>query len=154
MKTTFRSDITPSDGNAIRGILIGVPLGMALYALIWWALSCVPLATDYRKVGFRDMQRAFVALEPAPDLYETVTLEKVTVHIVGDRRKMNWDRASAMGSGVLGYARRNGEIWVLGTVVDGRIVLNQAVLGHEVNHLLRFADPNVADPDRLDKIGA
>lgn len=128
---------------------------LILAALAFALLSaCVTLATDYRKVGFREMQRGFVMLERPPDLRETIELKNVKVHIVGDRRHFDWDRASSPGSRVLGYARRSNEIWVFGARVDGKIILNQAVLGHEFNHLLNFADPRVADPDRLDDIGA
>lgn len=116
--------------------------------------ACVTLATDYRKVGFREMQRGFLLLDQHPHLNETIELSRVRVHIVGNRRHFDWERAQSPQSRVLGYARRNNEIWVFGARVDGKIVLNQAVLGHEFNHLLNFADPRVADPDRLDDIGA
>ena len=154
--------LSDRDGNAIRGLLIAIPLVLVLWvaiiAFVAWAImqiaGCCPLSTDYRKVSFRDAQRAFALLEPTPDLYETVTLEKVTIHMVGDRSKMDWDRASAVGSGVLGYAKRNGEIWVLGKMVNGKIVLNQAVLGHELAHIISWENPAVMNPDRYDDAGA
>jgi len=116
--------------------------------------GCVTLATDYRKVGFREIQRGYASLHKPSDLYEVIELPKVTVHIVGDRDKFNWHKASTYGSPVLGYATRDNQIWVFGTQVKGRIILNQAVLGHELNHLLQFANPKVQDPDQLDDIGA
>ena len=125
-------------------------IGMTLILLT----ACVTLATDYRKVGFREMQRGFAMLEQPPELNETIHLKDIKVHIVGDRQHFTWDRAAAYGSPVLGYATRKNEIWVLGARVNGKIVINQAILGHEFNHLLNFASPMVANPDRLDDLGA
>lgn len=112
------------------------------------------VATDYRKIGFKEMQRGFAKLYSPSDLHEIVKIRDVTIHIVGDRKYFRWDRASAYGSPVQGYATRKNEIWVFGTVVKGRIVLNQAILGHEFNHLLQFNHPQVHNPDLLDDIGA
>ena len=90
----------------------------------------------------------------APDLYEVVELKNVKIHIVGDRKFFKWDRAAAYGSPVAGYATTKNEIWVFGKLVDGKIVVNQAILGHELNHLLNFINPRVANPDNLDDLGA
>lgn len=120
---------------------------IALYLLVGCAQS-------YREIGFREMQRGFAQIYQPSDLHEIVKLRNVTVHIVGDRKYFNWDYASAYGSPVQGYATRNNEIWVFGTVVKGRVVLNQAILGHEFNHLLEFNHPQVHNPDQLDDIGA
>jgi hypothetical protein len=120
--------------------------------------GCVTLATDYRKVAFREMQRGFESLAKKPNLHEVVKLDNVTVHVVGDRNRFRWQRARNEGSRVAGYATRKNEIWVFGAVVDGRIVVNQAILGHELNHLLQFATENrptpIHNPDKLDDIGA
>ena len=35
---------------------------------------------------------------------------------------------------------------------NNKIILNQIVLGHELNHLLQFADQEISNPDELDKI--
>ena len=113
-------------------------------------------ATDaghYRKVGFRELQRSYAALPAHAGLDETITVT-VTVRIVGDRSKFDWPVAAAHGSPVLGYATRGNYIWVLGKMVNGRIVVNQAVLGHELNHILQYANPKVHNPDLLDDIGA
>lgn len=82
-----------------------------------------------------------------------VELKNVKVYIVSDRRDFDWDKASAYGSPVLGYAKRNNEIHVLGKRVGDKIVVNQAILGHELNHLLNFKNPNIANPDKLDDLG-
>ena len=116
--------------------------------------GCVTLATDYRKIGFKEMQRGFDALEKRPSLNETVVLENLTIHIVGDRNAFKWDRAAAFGSPVLGYATRKNEIYVFGAYAGGKIIVNQSILGHELNHLMNFKNPVIADPDKLDDLGA
>ena len=116
--------------------------------------SCSPLATDYRKYGFRIVERGFVSLEESPDLHEVVSLQNVTIHIVGHRKHFQWKKASAFGSSIVGYANKKNEIWLLGKIVDGKIVINQVVLGHELNHLLNFENPEIADPDKLEDLGA
>jgi hypothetical protein len=112
------------------------------------------VATDYRKVGFKEIQRGFKKLYKPTNLHEVIKLKNVSVHIVGDRKFFKWNRASQYGSPVQGYATRKNEIWVFGTTVKGRIILNQAILGHEFNHLLQFNHPQIHNPDLLDDIGA
>jgi hypothetical protein len=43
---------------------------------------------------------------------------------------------------------------VFGKMVNGKIIMNQVILGHEFNHLLNFENPKIADPDKLDDLGA
>ena len=95
-----------------------------------------------------------MSLEVSPELHEVVLLKNVRIYIVGNRRFFSWDRAAAYGSPVAGYANRKNEIWLFGRIVKGKIILNQAVLGHELNHLLNFKNPKIADPDKLDDLGA
>jgi hypothetical protein len=126
-----------------------------LLLLFTFLLSgCVTLATDYRKIGFKEMQRGFATLEKRPSLHETITLENITVHIIGNRDSFKWDKAAAFGSPVLGYATRKNEIYIFGAYAGGKIIINQGILGHELNHLLNFKNPIIADPDKLDDLGA
>ena len=129
-----------------------------LYFLLFCLfLGCVPMATDLRKVGFNELQKGFASLEKTPELhnlYEVVVLKNVKVHIVGDRKFFNWDRAAAYGSPIAGYATTKNEIFVFGKVVKGKVIVNQAILGHELNHLLNFRNPKIANPDKLDDLGA
>gem|GEM_PF-5581026 len=108
--------------------------------------------SDYRQAGFRLIQKGFAALSDTPDLDTSFVLKNVTIRIVGSRGKFNKEAASH-GDGVLGYATADNEITVLGKQVGESIVVNQAVLGHELNHLLNFANLNVANPDDLDGMG-
>jgi hypothetical protein len=123
-------------------------------ALIFAFTGCVPLATDVRKEGFRSFDQNFACLDESPNLNEVVDLGGVKIHIVGHRQYFNYKKAAAYGSPVVGYATSNNEIWLFGRYVKGRVVVNQAVLGHELMHLLNFKNPKIADPDRLDDLGA
>ena len=115
--------------------------------------GCSPWATECRNEGFNLMQQGFASIEPTPDLYEVVELKNVKVFIVGDRKLFNWGKAGASGSPIEGYANINNEIRVLGKRVGDKIVVNQVILGHELNHLLNFKNPKIANPDKLDEMG-
>jgi len=120
-------------------------------------VGCVPMATDLRRVGFNELQKGFASLEKTPELqnlHEVVVLKNVKIHVVGDRKYFNWDRAAAYGSPIAGYATTKNEIFVFGRIVKGKIIVNQAILGHELNHLLNFRNKKIANPDKLDDLGA
>ena len=112
------------------------------------------MATDLRKVGFNEIQKGFASIEKTPDLHEIIVLKNVKVHVVGDRKYFNWDKAAAYGSPIAGYATTKNEIYIFGKIIKGEVVVNQAILGHELNHLLNFKNPRIANPDKLDDIGA
>lgn len=99
------------------------------------------------------MQRGFTSIEGTSDVYEVVDLKSVKVFIVGDRKHFDWDKALAPGSGIAGYANTNNEIHLFGKRVGDKIVINQAILGHEFNHLLNFKNRKIANPDKLDELG-
>ena len=115
--------------------------------------SCVPVATEYRLDGFQYFNRSFAQIEQDPDLYEMIELEKVRVYIVGQRKFFKWERAAAYGSPLQGYATDRNEIFVFGKRVGNQIIVDQSILGHELNHLLNFSNPNVANPDELTDLG-
>lgn len=115
------------------------------------ATACTPFSTDYRVKGFKFTQQAFDSFEQSPDLYRVVELERVRIHIVGSRRFLP-DYVLAHGSGVVGYATSNNDIYLFGKEVGGRIIVNQAILGHELNHLLHYSDPEIANPDQLNDL--
>jgi len=121
--------------------------------LVFLLVGCVALATDRRKEGFETLQKGFISLPETPNLHEIIVLKEVKVHIVGHRNLFDWNVAAAYGSPVAAYANTNNEIWILGKVVEGKIIVNQAILGHEFKHLLNFKNPVVANPDRLDELG-
>ena len=126
-------------------------IGLIVIAVL---IGCVPMATDLRKIGFNEIQKGFASLEKTPELHEVIELKNVTVHVVGDRKYFNWDKAAADGSPVAGYATTKNEIFVFGRVIKGKVIVNQAILGHELNHLLNLKNPKIANPDKLDDLDA
>jgi len=121
---------------------------------VLFLLSCCSSLSDYRQQGFDAFQWQFNAVKNEDkDFHKVITLDTVTVHIVTDRKYFDWNIAAAYGSPVAGYANTNNEIWLFGKRVRGKIFVNQAILGHELNHLLNFKNREVVDPDRLDEIG-
>ena len=123
-----------------------------IVGLILTLIGCSTLTTEYRKIGQIELQRSFRTLPDRPMPDTTVTLKNVTVKIVASRNAFEHVKF-AQNDKILGYATRNNEIWVLGKMVNGKIIVNQGVLGHELNHLLNFANPDIADPDKLDELG-
>jgi hypothetical protein len=110
--------------------------------------GCSSFVAD-REQGFTMIQRGFSGLEPTPGLYKELTLNRVKVVIVGEREQFQWIKAASENSNILGYATPTNEIWVFGKVVNGKIVVNEAVIGHELTHLLNFQDASIANPDTL-----
>lgn len=129
-------------------------LGLICVGLVCALTGCVSLATDTRKEGFKSLDKAFASLEDSPEINEMIDLGGVKVHVVGHRQYFNYQRAAAYGSPVAGYATSNNEIWLFGKRVKGKIVMNQAILGHELMHLLNFKNSRIANPDQLDDLGA
>jgi starvation-inducible outer membrane lipoprotein len=128
-------------------------MGLICISLVFSLIGCVTLATDHRKEGFDTIQKGFASLDETPNLHEVIKVGGVTVHIVGSRNQFDWNIAAAYGSPVVGYANTKNEIWVFGKVVKGKIIVNQAILGHELTHLLNFNNPKIANPDLLDELG-
>ena len=120
--------------------------------LIPLTISCSPLATDLRNEGSRLTQQAFESFEQTSELYEVIELRNIKIYIVGDRKHFKWNGAAAYGSPILGYATKNNDIYVFGRRVGNKIIINETVLGHEFNHLLNYQNPEIADPDKLDKL--
>ena len=118
--------------------------------------SAKHLALGMRLIGEdrpEDAYEEFLkALEKTPNLNEIIVLKNVRVHIVGDIKSFHAEAAS-YGDGVLGYATPGNEITVLGKRVGNKIIINQAVLGHELEHLLNYNNPQIADPDHLEYMG-
>ena len=128
-------------------------IGLIFIGVVYSLTGCVSVGTDFRKQGFIMFQKDFMAAEETPGLHEVIELKNVKVHIVGSREYFNWDRAAAYGSPVLGYANTKNEIWIFGRRDKNKIIINQAITGHELNHLLNFKNHKIANPDELDESG-
>ena len=128
-------------------------LKLTSFIFIFVVAGCGSHAAQYRTQGFNYIQQGFTSIEGTSDVYEVVELKNVKIYIVGDRKHFNWDKASAPGSGIAGYANTKNEIHLFGKRVGGKIVVNQAILGHELNHLLNYKNLKIADPDKLGQMG-
>ncbi len=116
--------------------------------------GCAATSMHPQGDAYQLMAKSFQSMAPCPHIQEVVTLENVTVHIVGDRSLFSHPLAAAPHSRVAGYANTNNEIHVLGRRLHGKVVLNPAVLGHEMMHLLNFQNPTIADPDHLETLSS
>jgi len=108
--------------------------------------ATLPLSTQYRKIGAEYHERWFKALPETPNLYEVVRIDKVTIHIVSDRKDFTWEKARDRETGIAAYATTNNQIDILGKKIGNRTVVNQFILGHEFKHILNFNDPEIVDP--------
>ena len=109
-----------------------------LIIIILFLTACSWDSSLYRQQGFQGFDRSVGDLQR---ISEPVTVElSVTVHIVPDSTSIPCGTAAA------GCASGN-EIWVIGYRYGDKIVVNQAVLGHELNHLLNFNNRDIQNPD-------
>ena len=120
-------------------------LGVVFYLIIC-GCSSVPLSTQYRKIGAEYHERWFKVLPETPSLYEVVEIDKLTIHMVSDRKDFDWEKARDKEKGIAAYANTNDKISILGKKIGGKIMVNQFILGHEFKHILNFNDPDVVDP--------
>jgi len=104
--------------------------------------GCMTLATEKRKDAFNLSQEGFYYL---PRIKKTLTIriKELTVNIVPEMTK-------PLG----GLAIPPATIVLEGRQIKGQIIINQAILGHELMHILRFKNERIAHPDKLDELGA
>ena len=125
---------------------------LSLTLLLFLLNGCAHSFVVDREQGFNMIQKGFSNIESTPGLYKEIELKRVKIFIVGDREQFKWEKAAAKGSPIIGYATPSNEIWVFGKKINGKIVLNEAVIGHELVHLLNFKTPVIANPDKLDEL--
>lgn len=129
---------------------------LCLIGIVFLIIGCTSLITDYRKDGFKAYSMSFALVSDTLELYKIIKIKNIEVHIVGDRSKFIDKRARLVEKGVVGYATaKNGvyQIWLFGKIVNGKVIVNQAVLGHEFNHILKYVDKSITNPDKLDELG-
>lgn len=120
-----------------------------ILSLIWislWGCGTMPISTEYRKIGADYQEMWFKALPETPALNKVVTINKLTIHIVSNRKDFTWEKARDTQKGIAGYANTNDEIGILGKKVGDKIIVNQFILGHEFKHILNFHDSDIVDP--------
>ncbi len=124
---------------------------------LFFSIGCGSVVTELRWNGFNITQQSFDAIRAESEtemLNKTFVLKNVKVRIVGSKK---YFRAGAHPA-TAGYANTKNEIVILGKVVKfkngkKRIVINQEILGHEVQHLLDWVSLEVANPDKLNESG-
>ena len=126
---------------------------VALLLVIAMFLSeCGPYASVLREDGYNYMQRGFESVPSSADLHKVFFLNNVKIHIVDNQKQ--FDHVPFRNSSVVGYATPF-EIWVIGKEVNGKIIINWAVIGHELIHILNFYYPDmIANPDSYEVLGA
>jgi hypothetical protein len=133
-----------------RKVLIQTLFSFSFFIFLLGA--CAPASTELRKEGFALLEKGFSYEDGSPSLNRTVELSNVRVHIVGDQNLVGPGQARDSHPGLVGYSTSENDVYLLGKVVGGKIIVNQAVLGHELMHLLHFKDPAIANPDTLDRL--
>ncbi len=97
------------------------------------------------------MQRGFESIPPSPEMHKVLHLNNLKIHIVGNQKQ--FDHVPFRNASVSGYASPF-EIWVIGKEVNGKVIINWAVVGHELMHVLNFYYPDIiANPDSYEVLG-
>ena len=112
--------------------------------------GCASPITELRRDGFDMTSRSFDLIESNSAFSRSYNVN-LRVTIVSDRSMFAHIPFRNQSRYVAGYY--DGGVWVIGKMVNGRIIVNQCVLGHEVQHALQHQSSEVADPDKLDACG-
>jgi len=123
--------------------------------LLLCCLLCISCASanSLQREGFRNFIDAFnVEYVEDVNLHDIFYIEKLEVHVVGSQKNMDWARAY-YNPRILGYFTvKDGvyQIWVYGVKTSNGIIVNQAILGHELNHVLSYINKGYKNPDEED----
>jgi hypothetical protein len=124
--------------------LYGLCVGMACLISL---SSCQSTSTFVRKDGFDRSWRGFDLIPKTPGLYKEVDI-KFKIIVVDDFTKTGYFGAAGT------YSYPDNVIRIVGKVVDGKIVVPDCVLGHEVMHGLQFQiGGEFINPDKLEEYG-
>ena len=117
-------------------------LAIAAAALLLMLMGCANQATVLRADGFNLQWQGFRSLDGEPFGIHEADIN-VRVIVVEDRGQM--PIAGAVGS----YSHPQGVVHVIGKKIRGKILLPEAVTGHEFIHALQFQslDGSFANPD-------
>lgn len=123
---------------------------LLVIAMLFW--GCGPYASVLRQDGYSYMQKGFESIAPSPEMHKVFLLNNLKIHIVDNQKQ--FDYVPFRNSSIVGYATPF-EIWVIGKEVNGKIIINWAVMGHELIHILSFYYPDIiANPDSYEVLGA
>ena len=123
-----------------------------LLVIAMFLSGCGPYASVLRQDGYTYMQRGFESVPSSPELHKVFLLNNLKIHIVDNQKQ--FAHVPFRNASVVGYATPF-EIWVMGKEVNGKIIINWAVMGHELIHILSFYYPDIiANPDTYEVLGA
>jgi hypothetical protein len=123
-----------------------------LFLIAMLSSGCGPYASVLRHDGYSYMQRGFESLPSSSGLHKVFIINNLKIHVVDHQKQ--FDHVPFRNSSVVGYATPF-ELWVIGKEVNGKIILNWAVIGHELIHMLSFYYPDlIANPDSYEVLGA
>ena len=138
--TEYRWLITPMTRELIR--LAVLVAGFVLLIVIYCLLAgCASTATMGRIDGFNAQWRGFDSIKGEPARYESV----ITVWVIVTDDLPKGTAAT--------YSHPQGIIRIRGKMVQGKIILPEAVLGHEIMHALEYQAEGFVNPDKLTEMG-
>lgn len=114
-----------------------------------FSISCTSNYEHLKDQGFRNFIYAHNLIPKDESFHKIINLKNIKIHIVSDPLLINPKNLLALGFNLLGCATSsNNEIYIIGHKSKGKIFVNQAILGHEIAHLLNFKDPSIPNPDK------
>lgn len=126
---------------------------MKIRAIIFMLILCWLTAAEGSD-GFDKMFFEFEAIKGDPgEFHEIFTLGNAEIHVVSNRELFGHAIARDPANNYGGYTVKDLrkypilEVWVIGKRVDGLIMINWAILGHEISHVLNFENPRIKSPD-------
>lgn len=97
---------------------------------------------DSRDVAFMEMWRGYDQLNKVY-VNHVIEIKNLTVYFTSDDLGKTED-----GRKIIGLATSNGVIIINSTILEGKIVTNEMVLGHELLHIIHKKDVFIADPHK------
>jgi hypothetical protein len=126
--------------NNQMGTFSMILFAIAALALYFLLTGCAPAATVARMDGFNSQWRGFEAVRGEP----ATKSAKITLEVIVGELQKGW-----AGS----FSHPQGIIRIRGKMVNGKVILPEAVLGHEVLHALQFQAEGFHNPDTLTQMG-
>jgi hypothetical protein len=123
--------------------IIAVSLLVAIAGMIALCSGCTPLSTQLREDGFNRQYRAWEMIQGAPAEAETVITVRVIV-----TEALGWN-GKGKAAATYSTSPQGGTIRIRGKMVNGKIVVSEAALGHECFHALQFQDGRFVNPDEM-----
>lgn len=109
-------------------------------------------ASHYRQTGFDNFIQEFVELREHPDAKSfdrvSVRIKNLEVILVDHPDEIPYDHPGVVGLAV--GLPRSYRIYILATKIGEKFYVNQAVLGHELLHVLHWRDKKIVDADQID----